>query len=226
MWKRCSAVLGALCALGRCYSFTLLFLKCLLSTYYCKALSGFWEHEHSSERSRSGSCFLSSYTVVVTTVVITTVVMILERGLDIVCQWVGEAEPASFQSECVRMSLSGEVGVQRSSLHVWWCRLGGEEWRAEQPRAWSYKPGAEIQKSLKIKSEDMNWDRAAVWGLTNMAGIGKGSCMVEELWPSWRSWETWLRSEVTADLIPGKARLADVPERTVSWGEWGAPQAA
>lgn len=56
--------------------------------------------------------------MVVTTVVITTVVMILERGLDIVCQWVGEAEPANFQSECVRMSLSGEVGVQRSSLHV------------------------------------------------------------------------------------------------------------
>ena len=31
---------------------------------------------------------------------------------------------------------------------------------------------------------------------------------------------------MTAEPIPGKAKLDDGPERTVSWGEWGAPQAA
>lgn len=47
---------------------------------YVRLCSGFWEHEHSIEKSRSASYLLSSYIVVVTTVII---IVMWETGLEI-----------------------------------------------------------------------------------------------------------------------------------------------
>lgn len=70
------------------YSFILqVFTKYLL---YVRPCTGFWEHEDSSEQSRSDSSLLFfGYIVVVTTVVIIIVIMILEIGLEVDCLPVG-----------------------------------------------------------------------------------------------------------------------------------------
>lgn len=97
--------------------------------------------------------------------------------------------------------------------------------KAEQPRTWSYEPGTEIQKSLRIRSTWievvlLSWEQQMEQRkISHKQGgrrTGRGSCKVVCFGPI--GGQRRLRSEATAGATFSEVRLEEEAGRIVVFG--------